>query len=351
MRLLQYKNGKPRAVASKIPEGDPVNGDVTPGGPKFDPPAQQLLAASLQIFEFFQNTYSSLRDHFPGVQNIASKFPAGPHSPFVRSVEKDDLYKVHWTVLICQDWGVLTKSRAELGIAPPPAPSPCLAIDMQCKECAGTKCSVCLYPFIVDTDGSKCVCPKGLTLSNDTTTCIDMGIVDIGKKALNDPLLNKGINQTETGIEKLQKQFLAVATNGIRSFLAKEQKDISLAANAALAPLGLLVAPGPAAGPLAAAGAPEAQPGSAVAAQPSIEYPSAQGPTGDLALAPAGAIPQQAPAVSLQQVGGAKATTGSLADLGAVISQAASAVNLKSLAAGTLPNLFTGVGRRMLRAD
>lgn len=41
---------KERAVATKIPECDPVNGDVTLGGPKFDPPAQQLRAARLQIF-------------------------------------------------------------------------------------------------------------------------------------------------------------------------------------------------------------------------------------------------------------------------------------------------------------
>lgn len=67
--------------------------------------------------------------------------------------------------------------------------------------------------------------------------------------------------------------------------------------------------------------------------------------------APAGVIPEQAPAVSLQQVGGSKAATGSLADLGAVISQAVSTTNLQSLAAGTLPSLFSGLGRRMLRAE
>ncbi len=69
-------------------------------------------------------------------------------------------------------------------------------------------------------------------------------------------------------------------------YMCREQKEISLAANAALAPLGLVVAPGPAVapGPLAAAGAPEAAPGSAVAAQPSIEFPSAEGPTAGLAL-------------------------------------------------------------------
>lgn len=71
-----------------------------------------------------------------------------------------------------------------------------------------------------------------------------------------------------------------------RVHVCREQKDISLAANAALAPLGIQVAPGPAVapGPLAAAGAPEAAPGSAIAGQPSIEFPSAQGPTADLAL-------------------------------------------------------------------
>lgn len=41
------------------------------------------------------------------------------------------------------------------------------------------------------------VCPKGLTLTNDTSTCIDMGIVDVGKKVYNDPTLKKGINQTQ----------------------------------------------------------------------------------------------------------------------------------------------------------
>ncbi len=45
--------------------------------------------------------------------------------------------------------------------------------------------------------------------------------------------------------------------------------------------------------------------------------------------------------MSLQQVGGSKAPTGSLGDLTALISQAA----------GTLPSLFSGLGRRMLRAD
>ncbi len=62
--------------------------------------------------------------------------------------------------------------------------------------------------------------------------------------------------------------------------VCREQKDITSAATAALAPLGLAIAPGPA----AAAGAPEAAPGSAIAGQPSIECPSAQGPTADLAL-------------------------------------------------------------------
>jgi hypothetical protein len=49
------------------------------------------------------------------------------------------------------------------------------------------------------------VCPKGLTLTNDTSTCIDMGIVDVGKKVYNDPTLKKGINQTQVRSLNLQQ--------------------------------------------------------------------------------------------------------------------------------------------------
>ena len=127
--------------------------------------------------------------------------------------------------------------------------------------------AVCSYALITEralrwevTHCCAAVCPKGLTLSNDTTTCIDMGVVEIGKKIYNDPTLKKGINQTEvrnidvhasatcalsmatsfceyvdvicemadcvftwgqTGIQKLGKQFVTIASDSFRSFLTK----------------------------------------------------------------------------------------------------------------------------------
>lgn len=44
------------------------------------------------------------------------------------------------------------------------------------------------------------VCPKSLTLTEDKSTCIDMGIVNIGKKAYSDPTLQLGVNQTRVGL-------------------------------------------------------------------------------------------------------------------------------------------------------
>nr|QOL01185.1 putative extracellular protein CSOL_103 [Pseudococcomyxa simplex] len=238
-----------------------------------------------------------------------------------------------------QDWGVLTKTRAELlGIAPAPAPSPCLGIDAQCMDCFGAKCTACNYPFIVGNN--KCVCPKGLTLTNDTSTCIDMGIVDVGKKVYNDPTLKKGINQTQIGLQKISNQFLTIASKGVQSFIARETKDITAAAASALAPLGLAVAPGP----VPAAGAPGALPGSAVAGQPSITQPFAESPIAGVAEAPAGLIPAQAPIVSLQELGGTKAATASATALQPIES-------LLSQAGGLLPSLFSGLGRKMLRAE
>lgn len=64
--------------------------------------------------------------------------------------------------------------------------------------------------------------------------------------------------------------------------LRRETKDITAAAASALAPLGLAVAPGP----VPAAGAPEALPGSAVAGQPSITQPFAESPIAGVAEVP-----------------------------------------------------------------
>ncbi len=54
------------------------------------------------------------------------------------------------------------------------------------------------------------VCPKGLTLTNDTSTCIDMGIVDIGKKAYSDPNLNAALNLTRVRHDTFVNRLLEV---------------------------------------------------------------------------------------------------------------------------------------------
>jgi len=61
--------------------------------------------------------------------------------------------------------------------------------------------------------------------------------------------------------------------------------------------------------------------------------------------APAGLIPQQAPAVSLQQIGGSPAATTSAAAALQPIS------SLLSQAGGILPSLFSGLGRKLLSAE
>lgn len=67
-------------------------------------------------------------------------------------------------------------------------------------------------------------------------------------------------------------------------------------------------------------------------------------PTSVGTQAPAGLIPAQAPIVSLQELGGTKAATASATALQPIES-------LLSQAGGLLPSLFSGLGRKMLRAE
>lgn len=75
------------------------------------------------------------------------------------------------------------------------------------------------------------VCPKGLTLTNDTSTCIDMGIVDIGKKAYSDPNLNAALNLTrvrhDTFVNRLLEVISRLRSN--ESFCVQSQMPRPLA--------------------------------------------------------------------------------------------------------------------------
>lgn len=59
--------------------------------------------------------------------------------------------------------------------APAPGPSPCLAIDMNCKACGGTQCTDCNYPFELASNQCGVCCLHHVTSRGHSSSTQDHG--------------------------------------------------------------------------------------------------------------------------------------------------------------------------------
>ncbi|CAK0779966.1 hypothetical protein CVIRNUC_004901 [Coccomyxa viridis] len=178
------------------------------------------------------------------------------------------------------DLGVLSKRARAPPPVPVPTPNPCLTIDPHCTSCSGGVCTACNIIFTLDNSTKKCVCPDGQQLAAGGTTCINLGLVSVGKALYNNTAVQNDLfKATENSIQhnKVVDSFVANTAKTAANFILGGQTAIKTGASKALAaavapivqPAEFIAAPKepqPEGAP-----APDAALGAAVAGQPQPE--------------------------------------------------------------------------------